>query len=144
MIKNFSKIFALILTLIFSANYYSQCTGCTIENPSNGGNLSLSDNSVVCFTQDATVTNITFGNNSKLCVAPGVTVIIQNYVTTNSGDNITFEIGSTLQFNQVPTINANLTANVQSGGILRSGTTGNNNFTFNGTTNTLIVSTEVL
>lgn len=137
MIKNFSKIFALILTLIFSANYYSQCTGCTIENPSNGGNLSLSDNSVVCFTQDATVTNITFGNNSKLCVAPGVTVIIQNYVTTNSGDNITFEIGGTLQFNQVPTINANLTANVQSGGILRSGTTGNNNFTFNGTTNTL-------
>ena len=39
MIKNFSKIFALILTLIFSANYYAQCTGCTVVQ-----NVACSDN----------------------------------------------------------------------------------------------------
>ena len=39
MIKNFRKIFALILTLIFSANYYAQCTGCTVVQ-----NVACSDN----------------------------------------------------------------------------------------------------
>ena len=137
MIKNFSKIFALILTLIFSANYYAQCTGCTVTNPVLSGNYTFASGSTVCFTSNATLGDVTFQNNSKICVAPGVTVIIQNNVTSSSGNNVTLEIGGTLQFNNPPTFNANLTANVQSGGILRSGTTGNNNFTFNGTTNTL-------
>ena len=137
MIKNFSKIFALILTLIFSANYYAQCTGCTVTNPVSSGNYTFPANSTVCFTTNTTLGDVTFENNSKICVAPGVTVTIQNNVTTTTGNNITFEIGGTLQFNQTPQINANLTINVQESGILRSGTTGNNNFTFNGTTNTL-------
>lgn len=109
MIKNFSKIFALILTLIFSANYYSQCTGCTVTDPVTPGTYTFPSGSTVCFTSDATLNNVIFLDNSKICVAPGVTVIIQNNVTTNSGNNITFEIGGTLQFNQTPTINANLT-----------------------------------
>ena len=135
--KKLYVLFALILTLIFSANYYAQCTSCTVTDPVITGNYTFPSGSTVCFTSNATLNNVTFSNNSKICVAPGVTVRIQNNVTTNSTDNITFEIGGTLQFDQVPSINANLTANVQSGGILRSGTTGTNNFTFNGTTNTL-------
>ena len=137
MIKNFSKIFALILTLIFSANYYAQCTGCTVTNPTLSGNYTFASKSVVCFTSNATLADVTFGNNSKICVAPGVTVIIQNNVTTTSGNNVSFEVGGTLQFNNPPTINANLTVNVQSTGTLKSGSTGQNNFSFNGTTNTL-------
>lgn len=137
MMKNFSKIFALILTLIFSANYYAQCTGCTVTNPVLSGNYTFASGSTVCFTSNATLGDVTFQNNSKICVAPGVTVIIQNNVTTTSGNNITFEVGGTLQFNNPPTFNANLTVNVKSTGTLKSGNTGNGNFTFNGITNNL-------
>ncbi|WP_124640734.1 beta strand repeat-containing protein [Amniculibacterium aquaticum] len=135
MITNFSKIFALILTLIFSANYYSQCTGCTVTNPVSSGNYTFPANSTVCFTTNTTLGDVTFENNSKICVAPGVTVIIQNDVTTTTGDNITFEIGGTLHFNQTTNIDANLTINIQSNGLLKAGSTGNNNFSFNGGSN---------
>ena len=137
MIKNFTKIFALILTLIFSANYYSQCTGCTVTNPVLSGNYTFASGSTVCFTSNATLGDVTFLNNSKICVAPGVTVTIAYNVISAAGDNITFEIGGTLQFNQSININANLTTNIQSNGLLKAGSTGNNNFSFNGSNNTL-------
>ena len=137
MIKNFRKIFALILTLIFSANYYSQCTGCNVTNPVSSGNYTFPANSTVCFTTDTTLGDVTFENNSKICVAPGVTVTIQYNVNSAAGDNITFEIGGTLQFIQSININANLTTNIQSNGLLKAGSTGNNNFSFNGSNNTL-------
>jgi hypothetical protein len=54
MIKNFRKIFALILTYI-SANYYSQCTGCTVTNPILSGNYTFASGSTVCFTSNATL-----------------------------------------------------------------------------------------
>ena len=132
MIKNFSKIFALILTLIFSANYYAQCTGCTVTNPVSSGNYTFASGSTVCFTQSATLNNVTFENNSKICVAPGVTVTIQNDVTTTSGNNITFEIGGTLHFNQTTDIDANLTINIQSNGLLKAVSTVNDYFSFKG------------
>ncbi len=133
------KIILLVLLSLIStvSNFYAQCTGCTTTNPVLSGNYTFASGSTVCFTSNATLGDVIFQNNSKICVAPGVTVIIQNNINSTSGNNVALEIGGTLQFNQVPTFNANLTANVQSGGILRSGTTGNNNFTFNGTTNTL-------
>ena len=137
MIKNFTKIFALILTLIFSANYYSQCTGCTVTNPTLSGNYTFASGSTVCFTSNATLGDVTFLNNSKICVAPGVTVTIEYNVNSAAGDNITFEIGGTLQFIQSININANLTTNIQSNGLLKAGSTGNNNFSFNGSNNTL-------
>ena len=137
MIKNFSKIFALMLTLIFSANYYSQCTGCTVTNPVSSGNYTFPANSTVCFTTNTTLGDVTFENNSKICVAPGVTVTIAYNVISAAGDNITFEIGGTLQFKQSININANLTTNIQSNGLLKAGSTGNNNFSFNGSNNTL-------
>ena len=137
MIKNFTKIFALILTLIFSANYYAQCTGCTVTNPVLSGNYTFASGSTVCFTSNATLGDVTFQNNSKICVAPGVTVTIAYNVISAAGDNITFEIGGTLQFNQSVNINANLTTNIQSNGLLKVGDTGNNNFTFSGLNNTL-------
>lgn len=131
-------ILLLLLSLISTvSNFYAQCTGCTVTNPVSSGNYTFASGSTVCFTSNATLNNVTFGNNSKICVAPGVTVTIQNNVTSTLGNNVTLEIGGTLQFNQVPTINANITANILSGGLLKAGTTGTNNFTFNGNTNTL-------
>ena len=135
--KKLYVLFAWILILIFSADYSAQCTGCTVTNPTLSGNYTFASGSTVCFTSNATLGDVTFLNNSKICVAPGVTVIIQNNVTTTSGNNITFEVGGTLQFNQSPTINANLTTNIQSNGTLKAGSTGNNNFSFNGLNNTL-------
>ena len=137
MVKIYSKFFALVFTLILSANYNAQCTGCPFPNPVLSGDYTFASGSTVCFTSNTTLGVVTFNNNSKICVAPGVTVIIENNVNTNSGDNITFEVGGTLQFNQPPTINAKLTANIQSTGTLKSGNSGNNNFTFNGSSNKL-------
>jgi len=83
------------------------------------------------------LSDVTFENNSKICIAPGATLVIQNNVNSANGSNATFEIAGTLQFNQNPNINSNLTINIASGGTMRSGTSGNNNFTFSGTANTL-------
>lgn len=133
------KIILLVLLSLIStvSNFYAQCTGCTPGPTPTSGNVTVGAGQTMCFTSNATLDAVTFGNNSKICVAPGVTVTIQNNVTSTSGSNVTLEIGGTLQFNNPPTFNANLTANVQSGGTLKSGSTGNSNFTFNGTTNTL-------
>lgn len=68
------------------------------------------------------MSDVTFQNNSKICIASGVTLTIQNNI--NSSGNVTFEIAGTLQFNQSPNISANLTINIANGGTLRAGTSG--------------------
>ncbi|MEZ7914002.1 beta strand repeat-containing protein, partial [Macellibacteroides fermentans] len=139
--KNFSKLclvlFTMLLAILYHQPVHAQCTGCTVTNPVLSGNYTFAANSTVCFTSDATLGDVTFLNNSKICVAPGVTVTIQNNVTSTSGNNVTLEIGGTLQFTNPPVFNSNLTVNVESKGTLKSGSTGNGNFIFNGTTNNL-------
>ena len=133
------KIILLLLLALIStvSNFYAQCTGCNVTNPVSSGNYTFASGSTVCFTSNATLGDVTFENNSKICVAPGVTVTIQYNVNSAAGNNITFEIGGTLQFIQSININANLTTNIQSNGLLKAGSTGNNNFSFNGSNNTL-------
>lgn len=131
-----NNIFILLL-LLLSFDCYSQCTGCTVTNPT-ASNYTFATNSVVCFTTGTTtMSDVVFQNNSKICIASGATLIIQNNINSSNGTNVTFEIGGTLQFNQSPNISSNLTINIANGGVLRAGTSGGNNFTFNGTTNTL-------
>lgn len=136
MINYFRNNILILFLLLFSLNLYSQCTGCTVTNPTSS-NYTFASGSVVCFTTNTTMSDVTFQNNSKICIAAGVTLTIQNNINAASGTNVTFEIAGTLQFNQNPNINSNLTINIASGGTMKSGTSGNNNFTFNGTTNTL-------
>lgn len=126
------------LFLMFFIKISSQCTGCNVTNPT-GSNYSFTAGNTYCFTQNTTFSDVNFANNVRLCIAPGVTVIIQNNINyTGSNPNVTFDIGGTLQFGQSPNISANLTINILSGGILRAGSSGGNNFTFNGSgTNTL-------
>jgi hypothetical protein len=132
-----NNAFALFL-LLLSFDCYSQCTNCTITNPTTS-NYTFATNNVVCFTSaTTTMSDVVFQNNSKICIAAGATLIIQNNINSTGGTNVTFEIAGTLQFNQNPSINANLTINIANGGLLKSGTNGNNNFTFGGTANTLI------
>ena len=99
MIKNFSKIFALILTLVFSASYYSQCTGCTVTNPVPSSPYTFPANSTVCFTTNTTLGEVTFENNSKICVAPGVTVTIQY----NVNSEITLHLKLVAHYNLIKT-----------------------------------------
>jgi len=138
MIKIYSKNNIYLLFLLpLSINCYSQCTNCTVTNPT-ASNYTFATNSVVCFTTGTTtMSDVTFQDNSKICIASGATLIIQNNINAGSGTNVTFEIAGTLQFNQNPNISSNLIVNIASGGIMRCGSSGNNNFTFNGTTNTL-------
>lgn len=132
-----NNAFALFL-LLLSIDCYSQCTSCTITNPT-ASNYTFATNTVVCFTTGTTtMSDVVFQNNSKICIAAGATLIVQNNINSTSGTNVTFEIAGTLQFNQNPSINSNLTINVANGGVLKSGANGNNNFTFGGITNTLI------
>lgn len=110
---------------------YSQCTDCTVTtNPS--GNYTFAANSVVCFTTDTTLGDVTFQDNVKICIAPNVKLTIQNNISSTQSHNLTFEIAGTLQFDNPPTFNADLDINIGEDGILRSGSTGNNNFAFNG------------
>ena len=134
MMINYYNKFILLWLFLFATNLYSQCTGCTVTNPTSS-NYTFASGSVVCFTTNTTMSDVTFQNNSKICIASGVTLTIQNNI--NSSGNVTFEIAGTLQFNQSPNISANLTINIANGGTLRAGTSGGNNFTFNGATNTL-------
>ncbi|WP_313098985.1 hypothetical protein [Epilithonimonas sp.] len=127
-----------ILLFLLSVNCYSQCTGCTVTNPTEN-NYTFATNSVVCFTTGTTtMNNVDFQNNSKICIASGATLIIQNNINSTTGTNVTFEIAGTLQFTQSPNINSSLTINIANGGIMRAGASGNNNFTFSGTSNTVI------
>lgn len=132
-----NNVFTLFL-IVLSLDCYSQCAGCTVTNPS-ASNYTFATNSVVCFTSGTTtMSDVVFQNNSKICIASGATLIIQNNINSTSGTNVTFEIAGTLQFNQSPNINSSLAVNISNGGILRAGSGGNNNFTFSGTSNTVI------
>lgn len=140
MMKNYLlRHFVLpILLFLLSVNCYSQCTGCTVTNPTDN-NYTFATNSVVCFTTGTTtMSDVVFQNNSKICIASGATLIITNNINSTTGTNVTFEIAGTLQFNQNPNIQSNLNINIATGGIMRAGAGGNNNFAFSGSSNTLV------
>lgn len=135
--KNYSLIFFLISLILFtSLSATAQCTGCTVTGPTSG-NFTFSTGQVVCFTSNAVLSDVTFQTGSKMCVAPGVTVIIQNNI--NSSGNIKIEVHGTLQTNQPVTFNANVDILVASGGTLKGGSSGTTNFNLNGPGNNLFV-----
>ena len=117
----------------------SQCTGCTVTNPVSSGSYTFANNSTVCFTQNTTLSDVTFGNNVKVCIATGVTLTIQNNINyLSTQPNLTFDISGILQFGQSPEIRANVDMTIRSGGILRAGSSGGNNFTFGGSTKNVL------
>ncbi|RYF25579.1 MAG: hypothetical protein EOO42_03440 [Flavobacteriales bacterium] len=126
----------ITIASFFTSNVIAQCNGCTLTGPTSG-NHNFANGNTICFTSNAILGDVTFGNNVKLCVAPGVTVVIQNNVSTTMGNNLAFEVAGVLQFNQPPDIKANLAVNIQNEGILKSGPSGTNNFNFGGTSNSL-------
>ncbi|MDB2385268.1 Ig-like domain-containing protein [Polaribacter sp.] len=131
----FIRVITVSILLLFSViNTYSQCTGCT-QSGSFSGNQTFASGEVYCVTSDSTVSDVTFEDGSTLCVAPGVTFTIQNNI--NSSGSIAFNVDGTLQFNQSPQFNASTNFTIGDNGLLKAGSSGNNNITFNGSTNTL-------
>lgn len=126
------KMHVVLCIFIYGSYLYGQCSGCTVTNPTISGTYTFTSGSVVCFTSNATLNDVVFQDNSKLCVAPGVTVVIQNNVNTTAGSHVTFEVGGTLQLNQTSNINSNLDINVASTGVLKSGSSGTSDFALNG------------
>ncbi|WP_200806846.1 immunoglobulin domain-containing protein, partial [Flavobacterium flevense] len=129
--KTKTTLFLLtFLTFIFSCvEINAQSSGCDITGPTSG-NYTFQSNKKVCFNNNATLGDVTFENGSKIYIAPNVTVIIQNNVT--SSGTIAMQIDGILQFNQSVTINANVNLNIGTKGVLKAGETGTTNFTLNG------------
>lgn len=131
MVRKLTLFLSLLLLLNIHFSMGAQCNSCDVIGP-NSGNVTFYSNTTTCFTSNATLGDVVFQNNSKVCVAPGVTVVIQNNLNTTNGHDISIEVQGSLHFNQSPTFNANFSLNVQSSGYIKSGTSGNGTFTFNG------------
>lgn len=137
-------LFFLAVFLFFiPISGYSQngCTGCTITNPTPpdpNTPLTINVGDVVCFTNGTTTYGGLNFNGGTLCIGSGATLIISNNVNTNSNTTINMEIHGTLRFDQVITLHADVNVNIYAGGIFRSGSTGSNDFAFNGAGNNYI------
>ncbi|MGM8363815.1 MBG domain-containing protein, partial [Flavobacterium sp. ARAG 55.4] len=130
-----TPVLLTFLTFIFSCFEINAQSNCDINGPSSG-NYTFQSNKKVCFYGNATLGDVSFQNGAKIYVAPNVTVIIQNNVT--SSGTIDMEIDGTLQFTQSVTIDANVDLNIGTKGILKAGNTGQTDFKLNGSgTNTV-------
>jgi|GEM_PF-1461759 len=135
--RNVVLPFLMLLFICFPAtSAIAQCTGCTVTGPTSG-NFTFVTGQVVCFTANATLSDVTFQTGSKMCIAPGVTVVIQNNI--NSAGNIKIEVYGTLQTNQPVTFNANVDILVANGGTLKGGPSGTTNFNLNGPGNNMFL-----
>lgn len=127
----------LLLTfLLISYILRSQCTGCTITNPTNP-NFHFPDNETVCFTTNTTFNNPTFGSNVKVCIAPGVTVEFVNNIAGVNNVMIYFDVHGTLLLDQTVTTIADLNIHVFNSGNISVGS-GNGNLTLNGQQNIIL------
>ncbi|MCS3528767.1 Ig-like domain-containing protein [Chryseobacterium sp. JUb7] len=127
----------LLLTfLLISYVLQSQCTSCTVTNPTDP-NYHFPDNSTICFTSDMTFNNPTFGQNVRICINAGVTVEFQNNISGVNNAMNYFDVHGTLHFNQAVTTVADLNVHVYSSGEVSVGS-GNGNFTMEGQQNTIL------
>ena len=125
-----------LFPLFFCYFTYAQCTSCGIQNPTDP-NYHFPDNTTVCFTSDMTFNNPTFGTNSKICIASGVTLQFQNNISGVTNAPMSFEVHGTLNFNQTITSVADLDVHVYNTGNITVGG-GNGNLTMNGQINKIV------
>ena len=86
---------------------------------------------VVCFTESRTIGGLDI-KGGTICISEGATLTVNNNVNSYDGSTLELEIYGTLQFNQVTTLNSTVIINIYNSGELRSGTSGSNDFSFNG------------
>jgi hypothetical protein len=125
-----------VFPLLFCYLSYAQCTNCGIQNPTDP-NYHFPDNTTVCFSSDMTFNNPTFGTNSKICIASGVTLQFQNNISGVTNAPVSFEVHGTLNFNQTITSVADLDVHVYDTGNITVGG-GNGNLTIDGQVNKIV------
>ncbi|WP_278353252.1 hypothetical protein [Chryseobacterium gleum] len=125
-----------LFSLFFCYFSYAQCTNCGIQNPTDP-NFHFPDNTTVCFSSDMTFNNPTFGTNSKICIASGVTLQFQNNISGVANAPAVFEVHGKLNFIQTITSVADLDVHVYSTGSITVGG-GNGNLTIGGQDNKII------
>ncbi len=141
--KNYIKIFLakLVLITVFLnsglPSTYAQCDNCTVTGPTSG-TVTVPAGAVMCFTSNATLENLTIGNNSTVCIANGVNVTVSTGIFTTAGNNIKLDVYGTLTSNQPPTFNASVDLTVYQGATITIGGSGwNSDLYFNGTDNNI-------
>ena len=100
-VRQLLSIVFVLFTSVFSEQIYGQCTStdCTY-NPTSGSFTS----GVLCFTTDTTLNSGLTINGADICIAPGVTVTINNGLTVSGNVEINVEgtlIASKIQNNEV-------------------------------------------
>ena len=129
----FLMVLIIVLFSVDKSSAQSVCEECTISNPAVDQNsiLTINADEVVCFTESRTIGGLDI-KGGTICISEGATLTVNNNVNSYNGSTLELEIYGTLQFNQVTTLNSTVIINIYNSGELRSGTSGSNDFSFNG------------
>ena len=123
-----SAFFVLFFFLI--NNIYSQCNNCDVVGPTTG-NFVFASNTKTCFTANATLADVTFQDNSSVCIAPGVTVTINGIIATTINTSIDIDVQGSFIIFQPVEFKSELDLFVSATGYLKTGTSGNVDFDLN-------------
>lgn len=129
----FLMVLIIVLFSVDKSSAQSVCEECTTSNPAVDQNsiLTINADEVVCFTESRTIGGLDI-KGGTICISEGATLTVNNNVNSYNGSTLELEIYGTLQFNQVTTLNSTVIINIYNSGELRSGTSGSNDFSFNG------------
>jgi hypothetical protein len=114
---------ALIFIFLAVPNLLGQCFDCSLQNPTNLS--SIPNNTNVCITSNIIWSDVTIGDNVKICIANGASLTIQNNLTTTVNHSLKLDVSGELRFAQKPTFRSNLQLNVRTTGKLVIGTEAN-------------------
>lgn len=121
--KNIINLFFIMFTLLFASKSYAQCTSCDDTVNSGGNTLTLAENQIYCINGDVSFSDISWANNTTICIPSGSKLTINNNMQNNENTNtVNFEIYGELQFGN-PQFAVNVNMNIHSGGSFEAGNT---------------------
>lgn len=120
------NLFFIMFTLLFASKSYAQCTSCDVTVSSGGNMLTLAENQTYCIDGDVSFSDISWANNTTICISSGSKLTINNNMQNNVNTNtVNFEIYGELQFGN-PQFAVNVNMNIHPNGKYKS--TGNTEF----------------
>src|SRR5690554_4740229 len=120
------NLFFIMFTLLFASKSYAQCTSCDVTVNNGGDMLTLAENQIYCINGDVNFSDISWANNTTICIPSGSKLTINNNMQNNVNTNtVNFEIYGELQFGN-PQFAVNVNMNIHPSGKYKS--TGNTEF----------------
>ena len=120
------NLFFIMFTLLFASKSYAQCTSCDVTVNNGGNMLTLAENQIYCINGDVNFSDISWANNTTICIPSGSKLTINNNMHNNVNTNtVNFEIYGELQFGN-PEFAVNVNMNIHPSGKYKS--TGNTGF----------------